>query len=81
MAVEQAIDKVQIAWPAAPGTDSERAGEMRVGAGRESRDVFMPDMHPLDLVLAADRVGEPFRLSPTMPKMRLTPAAARVSAN
>ena len=34
---------------------------MRVGAGRESRHFFMPDMHPLDLALAADRVGEPIQ--------------------
>ena len=31
---------------------------MRLGAGREGRDFFMPDMHPLDLVLGADRIGE-----------------------
>jgi hypothetical protein len=57
MAVEQAVDEVQIARPAAPGTDGERAGEVRVGAGRESRDFFMPDMYPLELALGADRIS------------------------
>ena len=59
MAVEQTVDEVQIARPAAPGTDGERAGEMRLGAGRESRHLLMPDMHPVDLLLPADRIGDP----------------------
>ena len=32
---------------------------MRLGARREGGDLLVPDMHPLDLALAADRVGQP----------------------
>ena len=58
MAVEQAVDEVQIARPAAAGADRELAGQMRLGAGREGRDLLVPDMDPFDLALSADRVGE-----------------------
>ena len=58
VAVEQAIDEVQIARPAAARADGELAGQMRLGAGRERRDLLVPDMDPLDLALPAQRVGQ-----------------------
>jgi hypothetical protein len=30
---------------------------MRLGTGRESRDLLVPYMNPLDLSLAANRIG------------------------
>ena len=58
MAIEQAVDEVQIAGSAAPRADGELAGQMRLGAGREGGDFFVPDVDPFDLALAADRVGQ-----------------------
>ena len=35
VAIEQAVDQVQVAGSAASGADGELAGEVRLGAGRE----------------------------------------------
>ena len=59
VAIEQAVDEVQVAWPAAAGADGELAGQMRFGTGREGRDLLVPDMDPLDLALAADGIRQP----------------------
>ncbi len=59
MAVEQTIDEVEIAGAAAPGANGERAGEMRFSARCESGNLLVPDMDPFDLVLPADRIGDP----------------------
>ena len=58
MAVEQAVDEVQVARPAAAGADGELAGQVRLGAGREGGDLLVPDMDPLDLAVAADGIGQ-----------------------
>jgi hypothetical protein len=57
--VEQTVDEVQVAGSAAAGANSELTRQMRLGAGRERRDLLMPDMDPLDLPLSADGVGQP----------------------
>ena len=57
--IEQAVDEMQIARPAAAGADGELTRQMRLGAGRERRDLLVPDMDPLDLALPANRVGQP----------------------
>ena len=59
MAIEEAVDQVQIARPAAPGADRELASQMRLGTRRESGHLLVPDMHPVDLAVAANRVGQP----------------------
>ncbi len=51
MAIEQAVDEMQIARPAAAGADGELAGQMRLGAGREGGDLLVADVDPLDLAL------------------------------
>ena len=61
VAIKQAVDQMQIARSAAAGADREFAGQMRFGAGRESGNLFMPDMNPLDLGLPAQRVGQPIQ--------------------
>src|SRR5262249_16184676 len=58
VAVKKAVNQVQVAWPAASRTDCEFAGQMGLGAGREGTDLFVSHMHPLDLALAADGVGQ-----------------------
>ena len=57
VAIEQAVDEVQVAGPAAAGADRELARQMRFGTGRESGDLLVPDMDPFDLALPADRIG------------------------
>lgn len=59
VAVEQAVDEVKIARPAAAGADGELTRQMRLGTRREGRDLLMPDVNPFDLGLAAKRVGQP----------------------
>ena len=56
--VEQTVDEVQVARPAAARADRELAGQVRLGAGRERGDLLVPDVHPLDLPLPADGVGQ-----------------------
>jgi hypothetical protein len=58
MTIEEAVDQVQMARSAAPRADRELIRQVRLGACRESRDLLVPDMHPLDLALAAQRVGQ-----------------------
>ena len=53
VAIEQAVDQVQIARPAAPRADGELTREMCLRTRREGGNLFVPDMHPLDLALAA----------------------------
>src|SRR4051794_15466910 len=58
VAVKEAVDEVQVAWPATSRADCELAGQMCFGAGRESGDLFVPHMYPLDLALPANSVGQ-----------------------
>ena len=67
VAVEQAVDQVQVARAAAAGADRELAGEMGLGAGRESRRLLVAGMHPVDVFCRRSESVMPFRLSPTTP--------------
>jgi hypothetical protein len=58
VAIEEAIDQMQIAGAAASGADRKAAGEMRLSACRECRDFLVADVHPFDLALPTQRVGE-----------------------
>src|SRR5438046_7878594 len=58
MALEQAVDQVQVAGPAAAGADRELASEMGLGTGGEGRSLFMADVNPVDALAAAQRIGE-----------------------
>jgi hypothetical protein len=58
LAVEQPVDQVQIARPAAARAYRELAGQMRLGAGGKRRAFLVPDVNPVDLAGAAQRVGE-----------------------
>jgi hypothetical protein len=50
-------------------------------AGREDRNLLVPDMQPLGVAVPPQRIGDAVRLSPTMPQMRFAPTAASVSGN
>ena len=58
MAVEQAVDEMQIARAATAGADGEGAGEMRVRAGGEGGYFFMAHMDPFDAAMATDGIGQ-----------------------
>jgi hypothetical protein len=58
VAVEEAIDQMQIAWSATARANRELTRQMRLGACRERSDLFVPDMDPLDLALPTDRVSQ-----------------------
>jgi hypothetical protein len=57
MTIEQAIDEVEIAGPAAPGANGERAGEVRFGTRGKRGDLFVANMDPFNPVLPAHRIG------------------------
>jgi hypothetical protein len=57
MSFKQAVDQVQVAWTATPGTNGEFAGQMGFRAGRKSRSLFVPHMNPFDVTTPANRVS------------------------
>ena len=58
VAVEQAVDEVQVARPATASANGEVTRKMRLGAGREGGNLLVPDMDPIDLSLSAQGIGE-----------------------
>ena len=58
LAVEQAVDQVQVARAAAAGADGELAGQVRLGAGGEGAGLLVPHVDPVDRLGAAQRIGE-----------------------
>ncbi len=58
MAIEQAVDEMQIAGTAASGADRELAGQMRLGAGRKRAGLLVAHMHPVDAADPPQRIGE-----------------------
>src|ERR1700681_537886 len=61
LTIEQPVDEVQIARSTASGADRKLSCQVRLGTGRKGRDLLMPHMNPLDLSLAADRIGQPIQ--------------------
>src|SRR5882757_2660282 len=59
VAVVEAVDQVQVARATGTRTDSERAGEVGLAPGCEGRRLLVTNMHPLDLAVAAKRIGQP----------------------
>jgi hypothetical protein len=55
--IVQPVDKMQVAGTATAGTDRKLAGELGLRPGRESRGLFVADMHPAELVTGAGGVG------------------------
>jgi hypothetical protein len=59
MAVEQAVDEMQVAGATASGAHGEAAAEMGLGTRREGRNLLVADVKPLNLSVTADRIGQP----------------------
>jgi hypothetical protein len=57
MGIEQPVDEVQVAGAATAHAGRQLARELCLRTGRESRSLFVADMHPADLSAAADGVG------------------------
>ncbi len=58
MAIEQAIDQVQVAGAAAAGAYGQFAGGGGFGTGGKRGHFFVAHMHPLDAVHGAQGVGQ-----------------------
>jgi len=61
MTIEQTVDEMQVAGSAASCADRELSRQMRLGAGREGRDLLVPHMDPFDLALAPNCVRQPIQ--------------------
>jgi hypothetical protein len=58
MAVVEAVDEVQIPRPATARADGNLPCEMSLGARREGRYLFVPDVQPLDALAPANDVRQ-----------------------
>ena len=56
LAIMKSIDKVEVARPATSCADRKFACNLRFASGGESRDLFVPDHHPIDAIVSADGV-------------------------
>ena len=59
LAVEQAVDQVQVAGTAGTGAHGETTGHLGLGAGGEGGDLLVAHVHPVDDTTATDRLGDP----------------------
>src|SRR5882724_7860356 len=62
--IEQAVDEMEIAGTARSRTYRKFAGDLRFTRRRESRDLFMPDVNPVDRPALAQRVGQAVQAIP-----------------
>ena len=58
VAIKKAVDQMQVAGSATAGTDRELARQVRLCNRRKGGNLLMADMHPLDLALAANGIGD-----------------------
>src|SRR6201989_2510167 len=65
--VEQPVDQVQVARPAAPGAHGQLPGHRRLGGGREPGGLLMPNVLPGDLAVPAQRIGKAVQRVPGDP--------------
>ena len=56
--VEQTVDQMQVARPAAAGADRKLSGQRRIGGRRERGRLLVTDVLPSDFTGTPDRVGE-----------------------
>ena len=59
VAVEQAVDQMQVARPAGAGADRQLAADVRFRAGGEGGDLFVTRRHPLNGAHAVQAVAQP----------------------
>jgi hypothetical protein len=65
--VEQAVDQMEIARPAAACTHRQLSGQRRVGGRRERRGLLVTYVLPSDFTGTPDRVGETVEAVPWQP--------------
>src|SRR6267378_5867519 len=53
LTVVEAIDQMQVPGPAAPGANCQCSRQMRFGSGGKSPRLFMPHVHPLNILFYA----------------------------
>ncbi len=58
MRVVETIDQVCVSRAAAPGTDGETSGEVRLSAGSKRRGFFVSSMGPLHVAAFAESVSD-----------------------
>jgi hypothetical protein len=58
MTIEQTVDEMQIPRSAATSAHRELTGEMGLSTRCERRDFLVPDVHPFDLLLAPNGIGQ-----------------------
>jgi hypothetical protein len=58
VAVEQAVNEVQVARPATTSANREVTRKMSLGTCRKGGDLLVPDMDPIDLSLSAQGIGK-----------------------
>ena len=56
--VVEAVEEVERSGSDGPRTHPERSGQLRLGAGRERTDLFVPDPDPINPVGSSDGIGE-----------------------
>jgi hypothetical protein len=80
MGIEQAVDEVQVARPARPRADRPPVVSASPAAAKAATSSWRTCSHSISPCGRRRMASvKPFRLSPTMPQMRRTPAAWRVS--
>ncbi len=67
LGVEQAVDQMQVAGPAAARADRQLPGERGVGGRREAGGLLVTHMLPRHFGRAPDGVGEPVEAVPRQP--------------
>jgi hypothetical protein len=58
MGVVEAVDQVQVPGPAAARAGHQPTGQLRLGTSRERAGLLVPHVHPIDAVVAADRIHD-----------------------
>jgi hypothetical protein len=65
--VVEPLHEVRVPRAAAAGAHREPAGELRLGGGREGAGLLVVHVHPLDVGVAPDRVGQRVQAVPDQP--------------
>jgi hypothetical protein len=68
--VVEAVDQMQVRGATTAGTDRQSSGEMRLRACGKRGRLFMAYVHPAQVLVSANRVGDsvmPLRASPATP--------------
>lgn len=67
LGIEETVDEVQVAGPAAAGADRELTGQCGLAAGGEGSGLLVTDVNPFELRVHAEASVKPLSESPGMP--------------